>query len=202
MFVFAANDNIFYFRLGVVEAEIEPDSLHQDDKKLSNPAQDIKLSPKTPRSPEVARKLNNASVGISKENFLLLEFFGVDLPTADITNNFINLVESKLSVLTHSTLGIFLSRSVTVRLTKADIEFLIPIQKPPTRIERVKIPDRIKNPYFLLLMLKQSLLGELHYLVGSDVSPILRSYYQHKYGLNSELSGYGQNKYMHVSKSF
>ncbi|KAJ3091169.1 hypothetical protein HK102_001446 [Quaeritorhiza haematococci] len=146
-------------------------------------------SPRIPSSPSM-RRLTLSTIPSqltaesrrSSENVLVLEVFGIDNPSRDVTHEFVSLVESKLNALIQHVLGTYIARNVTIKLTSADVDFILPTVKPPNRREFYRLPAAVHSPYLYLLYLRQNLLSYLHVLSGGDVSSALRRHYDADYG--------------------
>ncbi|KAJ3027687.1 UNVERIFIED_CONTAM: hypothetical protein HDU68_003328 [Siphonaria sp. JEL0065] len=195
MFVFEDGDTIVYFKVSIKEVEgefspVETSRMASVDEINMNMNVSIESipgrdSPKT-TSPVIQRSIKNTpSVHRSVESFLLLEFFGVDVPGPAITTPFVSMIESKLSSLTQREIGTYMSRNMkAVRLTPADVEFIFPLAKAPQRREFFKIPSFLDSPFKFILFLKQTLLTNLTSLPANDISKTLATYYEKTYGIS------------------
>ncbi|KAI8852617.1 hypothetical protein BC829DRAFT_55259 [Chytridium lagenaria] len=222
LFVFATRESIFYFHLIVKDvgedAKADKDVEGKDGKAVNKESASIvagvKESPKTPGSPSSRRPINvvtsgNTSVGAPRqiEHALIIDFFGVEPPGKEIIVDFMSHIELKLNTLTQVALSTYLSRSVAVKLTKADVDFILPIarapQTPPTRRECLTIPEEVQNPYLLMLLLRQYMLTFLSPLGGNDVVTALRKYYAMHFGYSEtprdEIEGSGERKSFELS---
>ncbi|KAJ3405386.1 hypothetical protein HDV05_006623, partial [Chytridiales sp. JEL 0842] len=209
MFVFAARESIFYLRVWIDERETPVETTAVLEKQNSaeenlgplpfNPiSQSSPVAPSSPgpkRSTPQSALVNPLSTlpappAKTAEYFFAFEFYGVESPGREITVDFVAMVESKLAGQTQNAIGSFLSRNLSSRLSKADVDFLIPSDRdvpiPPTRSERRSLPAHIGNAFLFLLLLRQSLLGgNLQVLSSPDVGPVLRKHYESHYGIDS-----------------
>ncbi|KAK9768108.1 hypothetical protein K7432_001511 [Basidiobolus ranarum] len=150
--------------------------LKQDTPRSSHPA-----------SPAIRKSSTNLSstsaTRVSEQNReLILEVYGVDPPGGGITEELTALVESKLTgSIILPVISTFLARNVTLKLTRADVEFILPIERQPfSRL--LNIPNLVRNPYAYLLYLKQNLLTFLKTLSGSDVKNVVKKHYFRTFG--------------------
>ncbi|KAI9145638.1 hypothetical protein BKA69DRAFT_1048792 [Paraphysoderma sedebokerense] len=132
--------------------------------------------PDTPSSPQPSRKSTLISTR-SESRVLTLELFGVDPPHKDFAEELINMFESKISSITLSIISTFLARSSTVKLTKQDVEFIMPIKGPKKR-DFFGIPSFVGNPYLLLQYLKQNLSLYLNVVNSTDVNRLLKRHFE------------------------
>ncbi|KAI9344328.1 hypothetical protein BDR26DRAFT_213244 [Obelidium mucronatum] len=203
MFVFEDGETILYFKLSIKEVEGEFSPIESSRKSSMDdlitpmdalpPIKDATDSPKA-MSPVLTRgKSSNINTPSTKstESFLLLEFFGIDAPDPSTTTPFVSMIESKLSSLTQREIATYMSRNMkAVRLTPADVEFILPTLKGPQKREFFKFPSLLDVPFKFLLYLKQALLTSLTPLPANDISSVLSTYYIESYkiaSLNSDL---------------
>ncbi|KNC96331.1 uncharacterized protein SPPG_08234 [Spizellomyces punctatus DAOM BR117] len=207
MLVFAAKGSVFYMKMSVEELDLEKE---RDQKSEAAPLSaslseglgttvrpGLSDSPKGQNSPLMRRSTISSlappsvvsgapSTGTSRSPdwALVLEVFGVDRPGPQITNEFVNMVEVKINALTQHVLGTFLARNVTLKLTRADLDFILPAGRGcgPIRREWFKLPTLVRSPYVFLLLLRQNLLSWLHVLGGADVVSSLRKHYGATFG--------------------
>jgi hypothetical protein len=86
-------------------------------------------------------------------NFLVLEVYGVDVPGSEITEEFVSLVESKINAILLTLIGTLLSRNTSVKLSRQDIKFLLPIGSIPNTRYFVGIVLMFKAIFLLSLRL-------------------------------------------------
>ncbi|KAI9025012.1 hypothetical protein CLU79DRAFT_93554 [Phycomyces nitens] len=122
---------------------------------------------------------------------LVLEVHGVDLPSW-ISEELVDLLENRLtSQITLKEVQQFLTRNPTSKLSRSDIEFILPIDKSPTLHRVIHIPDLIGNPIQFLNILKQNLLvGPLRAIVGPELRHVSRRHRTLKYGAGSNFSAW------------
>ncbi|KAI9091450.1 hypothetical protein DFS34DRAFT_325544 [Phlyctochytrium arcticum] len=167
--------------------------------ELASPNMGRPDSPKAPHSPTMRRSTvssfppvsvvsggtsNGPTNPRSAEFALVLDVYGIDKPGPQITSEFVNMIDVKINSLTQHVLGTFLARNVTIKLTPADLDFILPAAKgvEPARLEVLNLPPIIRSPYVFMLLMRQSLLNWLHVLGGADVVSALRNHYEQSYG--------------------
>ncbi|KAF9297079.1 KICSTOR complex protein szt2 [Linnemannia elongata] len=114
---------------------------------------------------------------------LVIEVYGVEPPGKQVTVDLFSLLESKFyNSVVLSVVSTFLSRNSTLKLTQADVDFILPVDRlEPTR-QLVEIPQFINTPYAFLMYLKQNLSLYLNPLTGADKVNALTRYYNSRYG--------------------
>ncbi|KAG0322382.1 hypothetical protein BGZ97_006996 [Linnemannia gamsii] len=114
---------------------------------------------------------------------LVIEVYGVEPPGKQVTVDLFSLLESKFyNSVVLSVVSTFLSRNSTLKLTQADVDFILPVDRfEPTR-QLVEIPQFINAPYAFLMYLKQNLSLYLNPLTGVDKVNALTRYYNSRYG--------------------
>ncbi|KAF8934007.1 KICSTOR complex protein szt2 [Haplosporangium gracile] len=114
---------------------------------------------------------------------LVIEVYGVEPPGKQVTVDLFSLLESKFyNSVVLSVVSTFLSRNSTLKLTQADVDFILPVERlEPTR-QLVEIPQFINAPYAFLMYLKQNLSLYLNPLTGADKVNALTRYYNARYG--------------------
>ncbi|KAH9267881.1 hypothetical protein BASA83_009706 [Batrachochytrium salamandrivorans] len=115
-----------------------------------------------------------------QDQSLCLLVYGVDQPGPEIAIEFVRMITSKLHSLTQNVLGTFLARNYSTKLTREDIEFVMPISKDidPARTIYYQLPIELENPHLFMLLLRQGLLTFLHPFNGPDVSSLLIRHYE------------------------
>ncbi|RCI06178.1 hypothetical protein CU098_001117, partial [Rhizopus stolonifer] len=136
----------------------------------------IKNSSTSPRS----RGMSSNRVPSNDKRQLVLEVFGIDLPPW-VEKEFVNMIENRLiSQITLNEVQHFFARNTTSKPTIADVEFIIPTSKTPTRREVLRIPRLVNSPYILMQYFGQSLTADnIRYLTGPYVQQVVKSYYDH-----------------------
>ncbi|KAI8926262.1 hypothetical protein BC831DRAFT_457071 [Entophlyctis helioformis] len=86
--------------------------------------------------------------------------------------------------LTQGVLGTFLSRNISSKLTRADIDFILPVSKgvDPLRTIQFLLPPELENPHLFFLLLRQTLLTFAMPLTGHDVATALLTHYERSTG--------------------
>ncbi|KAF9907547.1 KICSTOR complex protein szt2 [Linnemannia zychae] len=131
---------------------------------------------------------------------LVIEVYGVEPPGKQVTVDLFSLLESKFyNSVVLSVVSTFLSRNSTLKLTQADVDFILPVDRlEPTR-QLVEIPQFINAPYAFLMYLKQNLSLYLNPLSGADKVSALTRYYNARYGrLSSSDRFYDRSRSHHL----
>ena len=113
---------------------------------------------------------------------ITLKVYGLDIPGNEIVVNFVKLVENKIENLVQNVVGTYISRNPTARLTKADIEFLIPPDKLPTYQTTYLLVKELENPHLFLVLLRQAFLLFLSPYSGSQIDSFLAGYCLKRFG--------------------
>ncbi|KAJ3236515.1 hypothetical protein HDU78_004608 [Chytriomyces hyalinus] len=190
MFVFEEDGKVVYFKLSVKEVEVDQSHVSievnhpasDDVASSSEPLMMAKGSPKT-SSPLITRK----PVGLGKpaESVILLEFFGVDGSLN--ANEFVTIIETKLGSLVQKEIGTYISRnSATVRLTPADVEFILPVTKRPQRVECFKLPNFVLDKLGFMLLFKQALSAAFNALPSLEIGSALKARFEREYGFSEQ----------------
>ncbi|KAL9552740.1 hypothetical protein MBANPS3_003625 [Mucor bainieri] len=129
-------------------------------------------SPHPPRTASVPR------VSTHDRRELVLEVYGIDLPSW-VEKEFVNLIENRLiSQITLNEIQQFFVRNSTSKPTSADVDFILPTSKPPTHREMLRVPSLVNSPYTLLQYFRQSLLADnIRPLTGPHVRQTVSNYY-------------------------
>nr|KAJ3422288.1 KICSTOR complex protein szt2 [Polyrhizophydium stewartii] len=116
----------------------------------------------------------------SSGHTLRLLVFGVDSPGTEITDEFVAMVHASLQKKTQDQLSESLARNFSIKLTREDVEFIMPVAKntDPTRTVYYRLPIELENPHLFLLMLRQMLLSFLRPFSGGDVVATLLKHYK------------------------
>lgn len=177
MFVFATSASVYYMRL----SEEEVPSLYADSIPSVSPLPIDGSSVDISESMAISK--TNMSTRSGLERVLTLEVFGVDPPGKEVTEDFVMMLEAKLNGILLGIIQTILSRNT--KLTNADVEFLLPTHKSPTKSHSFRLPRFIEDPYAFLLFLKQNLYQisqqNLNPLMGPDVSSTVRRYHERKF---------------------
>ncbi|KAF2077134.1 hypothetical protein CYY_001581 [Polysphondylium violaceum] len=187
MFVYRERGgNIFYMKLS--EPVVNDSFPSNSTTPLQSPRQSPLQSPSTSPPKEsylsggLPRSASIQSINAAQQHqFLVLEVYGIDLPTLEITTQLNQLLESRLASLTLSLISSLLLRNPMLKLTLQDVEFIKPPTSLPTSSVTIKLPYRISDysldPYLFLLFLKQNFLQFLTnlHLVSAQSPPSLGS---------------------------
>ncbi|KAI8369527.1 uncharacterized protein BYT42DRAFT_538912 [Radiomyces spectabilis] len=142
------------------------------------------LSPRaSPGKQEMSPNGTKKSVRSFETRELRLQVHGVDLPSW-ISEELVDLLESRLTIqITMKEVQQFLMRNPTSKLSRADLEFILPIEKPPSFRQSIRIPLLIADIYHFLHLLRQNILiGPLRALNGTDLSYLVKRYRMLRYG--------------------
>ncbi|KAG2219749.1 hypothetical protein INT45_007788 [Circinella minor] len=108
---------------------------------------------------------------------LVLEVYGVDLPNW-ISDELVDLLENRLmSHVTLKEVQQFLLRNPGSKLSRADIDFILPVDKPPSVHESMQVPSNIHDiPQFALLLRESILTNSIRVLTGNGLASSLKNY--------------------------
>ncbi|KAI8143131.1 hypothetical protein BJV82DRAFT_611484 [Fennellomyces sp. T-0311] len=145
----------------------------------------IQLSPE-PRKP--------ARTSESRE--LVLEVYGVDLPNW-ISDELVDMLENRLtSHITLKEVQQFLLRNPGSKLSRADIDFILPADKPPALRETLDLPSEINDTAQFSRLLRESVLtNSIRILTGNGLATALKNYrLRQQYNNMSFVRGYSMQK--------
>ncbi|KAJ3346090.1 hypothetical protein HDU83_003387 [Entophlyctis luteolus] len=185
MFVVEADNSVWYFKLSVREIEIE--GLPND---ISSPYLDDAGEPsKDPGSPLLSR-FRAPNTSAHRECSLILEFFGIDVPSANITSKFEAIIESKLMSMTQIEISVHIARNVasvdkSAKLYQADVDFVLPPTRMPNCRQYFKIPENLSSHLKFFSHLRQAMLTNLNPLNSNEVVSALDRFYSNSYGLRT-----------------
>ncbi|KAK4521739.1 glycerophosphoinositol permease [Mucor velutinosus] len=142
------------------------------------PTSKRELSRISSTSPHPPRKSSAPRVSTNDRRELVLEVYGIDLPSW-VEKEFVNLIENRLiSQITLNEIQQFFVRNSTSKPTSADVDFILPTSKPPTHREMLRVPSLVNSPYTLLQYFRQSLLADnIRPLTGPYVRQTVSNYY-------------------------
>ena len=180
LFVYAQGDVVFYFRL----VEVEPDTSRREstltphiviDEKSSPTAATASTLSRNPPSPSTPRRFNSAQ---DQGGVLVLNMYGVEAPQESLVSDFIKMLENRLNTFTLNLISGFLARNVNLKLTQADIDFIVPSGSRADLEKRFPLPKFVDNPYKFLQFLKQMAGAFLNPFSGSDISNTMRHHFE------------------------
>ncbi|KAF9390999.1 KICSTOR complex protein szt2 [Podila verticillata] len=120
---------------------------------------------------------------------LVIEVYGVERPGRQVTVDLFSLLENKFyNSVVLSVVSTFLSRNSTLKLTQADVDFILPVDRLEPARQVLNIPQFINVPYAFLMYLKQNLSLYLSPLTGPDKASALTRHYHAQYGRASTLT--------------
>ncbi|KAF9116583.1 KICSTOR complex protein szt2 [Mortierella sp. AM989] len=196
---------VVYLRLSEVEVQSEPESTSQDDPRGTHLAiakteesaghapsssghnlEDSGSHANSPRPSPTASPGSRAAAPPlvrTETRELVIEVYGVEPPGRTVTVDLFSMLESRFyNSVVLPEVAKFLSRNSALKLTQADVEFILPVDRlEPTR-QILEIPHFINVPFAFLMYLKQNLCLYLNPLTGPDKVNILTRYYNARYG--------------------
>ncbi|KAL1915964.1 uncharacterized protein VTP21DRAFT_6352 [Calcarisporiella thermophila] len=109
---------------------------------------------------------------------LVLEVYGIDRPSKQIVEDLVNTLEQKLmSSATLMAISTFLARGASQKLTPADVDFILPVEKPPACQKIIPIPRMLRDIHAYITYLRQKLLTYMKPLSGPDVANAVFRHY-------------------------
>jgi hypothetical protein len=198
MFVIGKQDSVFYMKLKEY-LQIPSEEMSRDLAMSNFTSQVDQDNPHIYLSSSLGDCVTTSSVGSVRQqmaaksqegNCLMLKVYGVDPPGEDLTEEFVSMLQSKLTVAVLNILGTFLARSTAFKLTKADIYFLLPIDKEPMKVMNFHLPPCIQNISRFLFLLKQNLQSYLCHLSGGEVEQAIS-----KFARDHSSQGLSENKF-------
>jgi hypothetical protein len=116
---------------------------------------------------------------------LLLEVYGIEA-SSWIEGELVDMLENRLSSqITLKEVQQFLTRNPNSRLSPADIDFIMPVDKPATCKRVLRVPTLIVDPYCLLQFVKQNVLASsLRSLTGPEVAHVTKRHLRSMFGFN------------------
>ncbi|KAF9276364.1 hypothetical protein BGZ68_010069, partial [Mortierella alpina] len=117
---------------------------------------------------------------------LVIEVYGVERPGKQVTVDLFSLLESKFyNSVVLSVVSTFLSRNSTLKLTQADVDFILPVDRLEPARQVLEIPQFINVPFAFLMYLKQNLCLYLNPLTSTDKVNALTRHYHNQFGRHS-----------------
>ncbi|KAJ3222893.1 hypothetical protein HK099_001778 [Clydaea vesicula] len=181
--VYVKSTNTIFYIVFSIYGDIQQETGLEDSTNKSSPI--MKLSP------AINEELFSDSPTIKKTSFpgisnfktdssmLMLEVFGLEDPGNEISVEFVSRIEIKLNSLLLQKLGNFFIRgfSSTVKLTKADVDFIISQHGSP-HSKYLPLPKSVYKVYLFQLLLRQKLLDHFSIFTSVDISNALERYYE------------------------
>lgn len=172
--VFAAVESIFYMKFLCTTLDIDSPSAVGEPLENPSDVEDLTSSQENFTHGIIQRKASSPSLSSGRD--LVLEVYGVGQPGHEITEEFVALVESKLNATLLHIIGTLLSRNSTLRLSKQDLSFLLPVEtssnKSFFRLPEFVLPD----PHIFLMLFRQSISKIFHSFNGNGVPGMLQQY--------------------------
>ncbi|KAG0346717.1 hypothetical protein BG004_001013, partial [Podila humilis] len=186
--------------LSIGEARGSYLAVHNKADDLSGPASAVSLSLEdpashinSPRPSPTASPGSRAAAPLAvrtETRELVIEVYGVERPGKQVTVDLFSLLENKFyNSVVLSVVSTFLSRNSTLKLTQADVDFILPVDRLEPARQILNIPQFINVPYAFLMYLKQNLSLYLSPLTGSDKVSALTRHYHAQYGRAVALTG-------------
>ncbi|KAJ2955540.1 hypothetical protein NQZ79_g8467 [Umbelopsis isabellina] len=116
---------------------------------------------------------------------LLLEVYGIEA-SSWIEGELVDMLENRLSSqITLKEVQQFLTRNPNSRLSPADIDFILPVDKPVTCKKTLRVPTLIEDPYCFMQFIKQNVLASsLRSLTGPEVVHATKRHLRSMFGFN------------------
>jgi hypothetical protein len=132
---------------------------------------------------ETIQEVPNNSVAENLNSQFCISAYGIDPPNNELMNNFFAMVESKITVMTHKSICAAIYRNPQMKLSKADIDTLIPTSKSTSSSFHgyFLLCPEVENPILFLLLLRQVLLGFLNPFMSQEMIENLLTYYKGRY---------------------
>ncbi|EIE85658.1 hypothetical protein RO3G_10368 [Rhizopus delemar RA 99-880] len=131
-------------------------------------------------SPVTGKKFNRQHEGRE----LVLEVYGVEADSY-IIEGLVEMIESRItSEITLKEVQQFLIRNPTTKLSRADVDFILPIEREPLLQKQLCIPFLIKNLVQFLKILRKNILTSpsLHALYSNYLAGTMRRHHGLRYG--------------------
>jgi hypothetical protein len=143
-----------------------------------------------PPSPGVSRKLFQGTPTLSRtnENCIFLKIYGLEPAPEAITVDMVEKMETKLAFVAQTALATFLVRNTSMKPTLSDVQFILPLRKPPTVKKYIQIPPQLAQSVYFSLYLKQNVSNFMHPFTGPMVSIMLMKHYEQR-------DGFADNEY-------
>ncbi|CAO3658343.1 unnamed protein product [Rhizopus stolonifer] len=120
----------------------------------------------------------------SEGRVLVLEVYGVE-GDAYINRGLVEMIESRItSEITLKEVQQFLIRNPTTKLSRADVEFILPIKKDPLLHRQLLIPSLVKNIAQFIKILRKNILTtpSLHAMYSNYLGGTMKKYHGQRYG--------------------
>ncbi|KAF8981439.1 KICSTOR complex protein szt2 [Entomortierella lignicola] len=129
---------------------------------------------------------------------LVIEVYGVEPPGKKVTVELFSMLENRFyNSVVLPAVATFLSRNTALKLTQADVEFILPVDRLEPARQILEIPHFINVPFAFLMYLKQNLSLYLNPLTGTDKVGILTRYYQTRYDRSSMSEKHDRGSHSH-----
>ncbi|CAO3698734.1 unnamed protein product [Rhizopus microsporus] len=149
----------------------------QPSPKNSPSSTDIGTSASSPAN---GKKLSKQYEGRE----LVLEVYGVEADSY-IIEGLVEMIESRItSEITLKEVQQFLIRNPTTRLSRADVDFILPVEREPTLQEQLCIPNLVGNMSLFLKILRKNILTypSLHSLHSNYLASTVKRHHILRYG--------------------
>ncbi len=136
-----------------------------------------------PLSPTVSRRLTQGTPTLSRnENCVFLKIYGLEAAPEAITVDMVEKMETKLAFVAQTALATFLVRNTSMKPTLSDVQFILPLQKPPTLKQYIQISSPLALSVYFPLYLKQHMATFMHSFTGPMVNIMLMQHYEQRDG--------------------
>jgi hypothetical protein len=160
LFVFQEKSGkIFYIRLSHrAQTSSSSRSVSTHSTPLPSPSPSRSTSPTRSGSNDPANPINSSvPLVVNQTDELILEVFGVDTPSEEVTVQLFNLLRSKITNMIVGIVSTLLQRNPLFKLLPSDIDVLRPPRTKPAVSAAVKLPNSVTDLYLYILLLKSNL---------------------------------------------
>ena len=183
-FVYASGNTVVYMKLSESSGDDNPAaSPSSSSGNVGSPLVSARSTPSvedlanstmdSPISGSAARRLPVRSI---ESGSISLEVFGVELPSKEVMEEFVAMIENKINALTLNILSTLLSRNIALKLSAQDVDFIMPPSSKPKTEHFIAIPNSVHDPYLFLTLLKQNVLLYLNAASSPDLIANLNHY--------------------------
>jgi hypothetical protein len=123
-----------------------------------------------------------------------LKVYGLEQPGSEISEDFIKMIDQKLDIMIQNILGALLARNYFAKLSKADVQFLVPVEKnvEPSFHTTYLLVRELENLHLYIVLMRQFLTLFLTPLQSNDFPSILNSFYSQKFNQRCSMAEKGK----------